>query len=272
MNLSKYKHTIKYLKNRKKNYAGRNNLGRITVAHQGGGHKQQYKQIIFKNFINHNYKNFITTFEYDPNRTSFIFKLCGISNQNFYNNMYKKLHYKYILAPQEIKILDNLEDSFSKKNSSKKIKKQFGNCYFLNELQVGDSIYNIQINNTKNCQFVRSAGTFATILIKTKKFATIKLPSGEVRNIPLIYKAFLGHVSNFLHYKKNLQKAGQSRWLNKRPTVRGVAKNPIDHPHGGNTSGGCHPVTPWARLTKGKPTRSKKLKNKFIITSYKKLK
>jgi len=211
MRLSKYKHNLNYLKNRKKNHAGRNNSGKITVAHQGGGHKQQYKQIIFKNFINQNYKNFITTFEYDPNRTSFIFKLCGISIQNFYNNMYKKLHYKYILAPQEIKILDTLEHQLLKKNSSQKIKKQFGNCYFLNDLQIGDIIYNIQINHTKNCQFVRSAGTFATILKKTEKFATIKLPSGEIRNIPLYYKAFLGLVSNGLYYKINIKKAGKSR-------------------------------------------------------------
>jgi len=136
--------------------------------------------------------------------------------------------------------------------------KQIGHRYSLDNLSVGDPIYNIEMYPQQGAQLVRAGGTSASILQKTKNFVTIKLPSGECRAIPKHCKAFFGSLTNEKHTQINWKKAGKSRWLNIRPTVRGVAKNPIDHPHGGNTSGGCLPVTPWAKLTKGKPTRSKK--------------
>lgn len=265
MLLSKYKKKIKYLQIRKKNKAGRNNTGRITVAHQGGGHKQIYKQIVLTNSLNQNFKNFIVGFNYDPNRTSHLAQICAISQKE---NFYLKT-YKYILAPQNLKILDTMNND-NVNIDTNLTTKQIGNCYLLKDLNIGDFIYNIQINKYKTAQLVRAGGTFATILQKNENFATIKLPSNEIRNVPLTYTAFLGNLSNQDHIKKSWKKAGKSRWLNIRPTVRGVAKNPIDHPHGGNTSGGCHPKTPWARLTKGKPTRSKKRKNSLILKTYKK--
>lgn len=257
MLLSKYKIKHKYLCNRKKKNAGRNNTGRITVAHQGGGHKQTFRQISFKP----TYKNgFVTAFEYDPNRTARLAKIC------FFENFQKK--YAYILAPQNLKILDIIENNTTEQNSLNIWKlstlKQVGSCYFLKDFSIGDYIYNIEINLKHGAQFVRAGGTSAVVLQKSNEHVTIKLPSGEHRLVPSNCKAFFGNLANENHLKVIWKKAGKSRWLNIRPTVRGVAKNPIDHPHGGNTSGGCHPVTPWARLTKGKPTRKKKI-NKLIL-------
>jgi len=239
---------------RKKKAAGRNNTGRITVNHQGGGHKQLYRQINF--FKNDNFGT-ITNIEYDPNRTAFIAKICF---QDVNNN----LTYNYIISPQKLKVLDVV---FTTEN-----KKQLGNFYFLKDFDVGDFIYNIELNPNKGAQIVRAAGAYAKIINKTELYSTIELPSGEYRLISNKCKACLGNISNENHRKVILKKAGRSRWLNKRPTVRGVAMNPIDHPHGGNTSGGRHPKTPWARLTKGVPTRSKKKKNKMILKSKKKKK
>jgi len=242
MLLSKYSLKKKYLIGKQKKCAGRNNTGRITVAHQGGGHKQSYRKIMFDHFLNTNYQNFITNFEYDPNRTAFLAKICAVSKTS---KNFKKINYKYILAPKTLKILDSLDNYLvDTKKTITTLSKQIGNYYFLNDLSIGDLIYNIQINNTKGHQFVRAGGTFAVILNKNAEYATIKLPSNEYRNVPLNFRACLGALSNSEHNKKSLKKAGKSRWLNRRPTVRGVAKNPIDHPHGGNTSGGCHPVTP----------------------------
>ncbi len=259
MLLSKLKKKEYYLLSRKKKTAGRNNRGRITVAHQGGGHKQLYRNISFEgNFSS----GIVTNFEYDPNRTAFLAKICFLKNN-------KKSFY-YVLAPQNLQILDPL---YNTTTDTKKIinpeditsTKYIGSCYFLSELAVGDSIYNIELTPTKGSQLVRAGGTFAIILQKTEDFILVKMPSGELRKIPSQCKAFLGALANDTHNKVIWKKAGKSRWLNIRPTVRGVAKNPIDHPHGGNTSGGCHPVTPWAKLTKGKPTRSKKKQNPLIV-------
>lgn len=258
MLLSKYKKKIYSLLNRKKKNAGRNNTGRITVAHQGSGHKQLYRKINFKeNFEKGN----VVNIEYDPNRSSFIAKICS---RDLNNN--KK--YYYILSPKNLKILDLITPTYlNKKNDNNQ--KQNGNFYFLNEFNVGDFIYNIELKPNKGGQIVRSAGTFAQVLQKNVDFITIILPSGEHRLVPSNCKACFGNVSNENHYNTLIKKAGRSRWLNKRPTVRGVAMNPIDHPHGGNTSGGIHPKTPWARLTKGRPTRSLKKNNKLILKSYK---
>ena len=238
-------------------------MGRITVAHQGGGHKRLFRQIDFKSSFK---KGFVTSFEYDPNRTARLAKIC------FLKNFQKK--YIYILAPKNLKILDIVENnSLEKKilepNSLEiwkpSILKQIGSCYFLKDFSVGDFIYNLEVKMNCGAQFVRAGGTSAIILQKSENFVTVKLPSGEHRLIPIYCKAFFGDLANENHAKIIWKKAGKSRWLNIRPTVRGVAKNPIDHPHGGNTSGGCHPVTPWARLTKGKPTRKKNKRNNLII-------
>lgn len=264
MLLSKNKHKIKYLFTRKVNRAGRNNTGRITVAHQGGGHKQSYRKITTSFFDS----AFVVGLEYDPNRSAYLAKICKLNNKN--------KQFSYVIAPQSLKILDKLEHSetslvngLDNQESKLTVAKQVGSCYFLHEFNIGDSIYNIKINANNPGQLIRAGGTYGTVLQKTSEFLTIKLPSGEHRLISTKYTAFFGNISNENHINLNWKKAGKSRWLNKRPTVRGVAKNPIDHPHGGNTSGGCHPVTPWARLTKGKPTRSKKKKNKLILKYYK---
>lgn len=265
MILSKYKKKIKYLFSRKKKAAGRNNLGRITVAHQGGGHKRLYRKILLGGKFP---PGIVINFEYDPNRSARIAKIC------YKENNIKK--YYYILAPQRLNILDNIGSSESFEivtNSTDQfqttVAKQVGSCYFLHEFNVGDFIYNIEILPNTGGQLVRAGGTSAIVLQKALFFLTVKLPSGEHRMISTKCRAFFGNLSNENHKNIIWQKAGKSRWLNIRPTVRGVAKNPIDHPHGGNTSGGCHPKTPWARLTKGKPTRSKKKINKLILKRYK---
>ena len=265
MLLSKYKKRIKYLISRKKNNAGRNNTGRITVAHQGGGHKRLYRNIVWGgNFPT----GTVVNFEYDPNRSSRLAKVCYLENN------VKKFY--YILAPKNLQILDIVEDSTRKdiyyalnNKNEITIAKKVGSCYYLNEFNVGNFIYNIELIPQKGAQVVRSGGTSAIVLQKSLFFLTLKMPSGEHRLISTKCKAFYGNLSNDEHKHVIWRKAGKSRWLNIRPTVRGVAKNPIDHPHGGNTSGGCHPVTPWARLTKGKPTRSKKKINKLIIKTHK---
>lgn len=264
MLLSKYKHKLNYLYNRKKKLAGRNNTGRITVFHQGGGHKQKFRLVNFNgNFLN----GIVTNFEYDPNRSARLAKVCYLKNN--------LKHFYYILAPQNIKVLDSIESSVNKEllieknNDEITNAKLVGSCYFLSEYAIGDYVYNVELTPNQGGQLVRAGGTSAVILQKTTDFVLIKLPSGEHRLVPAKCKAFFGNLSNENHTKIIWKKAGKSRWLNIRPTVRGVAKNPIDHPHGGNTSGGCHPVTPWAKLTKGKPTRSKKKVNSLIIKSRK---
>ncbi len=258
MLLSKYKTKIYSLLNRKKKNAGRNNTGRITVAHQGSGHKQLYRKVSFKENFD---QGSVVNIEYDPNRSSYIAKICSIDIQS-------NKKYYYILSPKNLKILDIITPTYLniKKDYNQK---QYGNFYYLNEFKVGDFIYNIELLPNKGGQIVRSAGTFAQILQKSNDFVTVSLPSGEHRLIPSNCKACFGNVSNEDHYNTIIKKAGRSRWLNRRPTVRGVAMNPIDHPHGGNTSGGRHHKTPWSRLTKGQPTRSWKKKNKMIIKSYK---
>ena len=254
MLLSKYKKKIPYLFSNLKKKAGRSNTGRITVAHQGGGHKQMLRIINFTEYSK--LKGNVIGIEYDPVRTSYIAKIMYILNNIKY--------YYYIICPQKLKILDSFNDF--ENNISDEIKyKQLGNFYPLKDYAVGDYIYNIELFSKKGGKLVRSAGTFAKILVKQDNFVTIQLPSGEHRKIKDDCLACFGVVSNEKHMHSIIGKAGKSRWLNRRPTVRGVAKNPVDHPHGGNTSGGRYHKTPWARLTKGVPTRIKKKINKLII-------
>jgi large subunit ribosomal protein L2 len=192
--LTKYKQKLKYLLTRKKKNAGRNNTGRITVAHQGGGQKQKYRQIKFDGNIS---EGFVSNFEYDPNRSAFLAKICCLKNN-------KKVFY-YILAPQNLKILDPIEDFQNnfiiKSKDDITSTKLTGNCYFLKDLAVGDFVYNIEIYPNTNAKMIRAAGTFGTILKKDDLFVTIKLPSNEIRLFSKDCKAFLGCLTNDSHTK-----------------------------------------------------------------------
>jgi len=225
---------------------GRNNQGKITVKHRGGGHKRLYRKISFKR--NKNIQGFVKGVEYDPNRSS---NIALIENQgNFF----------YILAPENLKVGDWIE---SGPNAAINI----GNSLPLKNIPLGSLIHNISLKPYSGGQLIRSAGTFAQLLQKNHgKYAKVRLISGEQRLIPLECEATLGIVSNVDYKNIKIGKAGRNRWLNKRPKVRGVAKNPIDHPHGGGegkTSGGRPSVSFTGRITKGKPTVKKK--NKYII-------
>jgi large subunit ribosomal protein L2 len=194
MILSKYKHRLKYLLNRKQKHAGRNNTGKITVAHQGGGHKQLYRKTITdRDKINFTFlKGIVTNFEYNPNSSSYLAKVC------FLQNNIKK--YYYIKAPKSLKILDNINHTLNKYPTKMSkgifIPKQVGNSYYLHEFRVGESLYNIELVPSKGGQLVRSAGVCATVLHKDNNFVLIKLPSGEHRLINKQCKAFFGNLSN----------------------------------------------------------------------------
>ena len=267
MLLSKFRDFYKITFSKKKT-GGRNNRGRITVAHKGGGHKRLYRPI--SNQVSS--PGFIFKMIYNPNRTA---HNAGLTTKG-----------QLITCPQNLKIFDivnNHENIYYDKNwISDENVKQVGSTYPIEFFNVGDYIHNIRIHsllknnnssikkNQINSWLVRSAGSFAEILEKTSDGVIIRLPSGEHRKIVSNSLASFGAVSNENHFNVSIKKAGRSRWLNKRPTVRGVAMNPIDHPHGGNTSGGRYHLTPWSRLTKGVPTRSLKKKNKMIIKRYNK--
>lgn len=249
--LSKIKSNTKYLKKSLKKNAGRNNSGKITVYHKGGGNKKIYKNINFGDIPG---DAIITNIEYDSNRTCYIAKVFCLSNKKYY----------YILAPRNIKILDIISKDLNLN--------QDGNRYPLSKFNVGDNVYNIELWPGKGGVLARSAGTSAQIVSKSVNHVVIGLPSKEHRMLSKHCKASLGNLSNENHKNIIIGKAGKSRGLNKRPTVRGVAMNPIDHPHGGGegkSSGGRPSVTPWGRYTKGQPTRSKKKNNKFIVKSRK---
>lgn len=220
---------------------GRNNQGRMTVRHRGGGHKRQYRIIDFKrDKIDIPAK--VARIEYDPNRTSFIALLHYADGEK-----------RYIIAPQRVKPGDVLQSG-----SNAEIKP--GNALPMRSMPMGTVIHNIEIKPGKGGQMARSAGNYAQLMGKEGKYAQLKLPSGEMRMVSLECMATVGMVSNSDHANTKLGKAGRKRWLGWRPHVRGVAMNPVDHPHGGGegrTSGGRHPVTPWGVPTKGKKTRKK---------------
>jgi large subunit ribosomal protein L2 len=195
MYLSKLKKKEYSLLSRKKKNAGRNNHGRITVAHQGGGHSQNYRNV---EFLGNFSSGIVTNFEYDPNRTAFLAKICFIKNN--------KKFFHYVLAPQNLQVLDplfNTTTDFTKIIDPEEITstKYIGSCYFLSELSVGDSIYSVEITPTKGAKFVRAGGTFAIILQKTDEFVLIKMPSGELRKVSTKCKAFLGALANDTHNK-----------------------------------------------------------------------
>ncbi len=233
----------------KKSKAGRNNTGRITVRHQGGGHKQHYRIVDFKR----NKDDIVATverIEYDPNRSA-----------NIALVLYADGERRYIIAPKGLKKDMSVV-------SGEKVDVAVGNCMPLRNIPLGTVIHNIEMKPKKGAQMIRSAGTFAQFVGKDNAYAIIRLRSGEMRRVLLDCRAVIGVVSNSEHNLKSLGKAGAKRWRGIRPTVRGVAMNPVDHPHGGGegrTSGGRHPVTPWGIPTKGYKTRKKKRSNKLIV-------
>lgn len=232
-----------------KKTGGRNSFGRITSRHIGGGHKQKYRIIDFRrNKIDIPAK--VASIEYDPNRSARIALL-----------NYSDGEKRYILAPLNLKVGDVVLAS-----SSADIKP--GNSLPLRAIPLGTIIHNIELKIGKGGQLARSAGTFAQLMAKEGKYAQVKLPSGEVRMVLLDCMATVGQVGNIDHENVTIGKAGRSRWLGRRPKVRGVAMNPVDHPHGGGegrTSGGRHPVTPWGIPTKGYKTRKNKTSSRFIV-------
>lgn len=233
------------LTKRLKRRGGRNNFGRITVRHQGGGHKRRSRLIDF-NFLNS--CGIISSIEYDPTRTSFV---AGCVNSETGKNF-------YTLLSQGLKV-----GSIVGKKKDNNPVFQVGQSSALRNFPLGSLLHSLELKKQKGSQISRSAGSFIKLIQKDFEsgMARVKLPSKKEITVPLDSFAVFGIVSNLAHRSKNLSKAGRSRWLGKRPSVRGVAMNPIDHPHGGGegkTSGGRPSVTPWGRLTRGKPT--KKLK------------
>ena len=230
---------------------GRNNYGRVTSHHRGGGHKRSYRKIDFKR-RKWDVEATIERLEYDPNRTAFIALI-----------KYADGELSYILAPQRIAAGDKVIAS-----AAADIKP--GNAMPLRAIPVGSIIHAIEMKPEKGAQIARSAGAYAQLVGRDGAYSIIRLNSGEQRLIHGNCMATIGAVSNPDNSNTNKGKAGRSRWLGRRPNVRGVAMNPVDHPHGGGegrTSGGRHPVTPWGKPTKGKKTRTNKTSGKFIMRS-----
>jgi len=233
-----------------KKSAGRNNKGRITSRHRGGGHKRAYRIIDFKrNKLNIPAKVF--SIEYDPNRT------CRIA----------LLHYadgekRYILAPDGLKVGETVV-------SGKDVEIKVGNSLKLNDIPLGSFVHNVELKPGKGGQIGRSAGTSLQVMAKDGDYARLKMPSGEIRLIHLECRATYGTVGNTDHFNISIGKAGRSRWMGIRPQSRGVVMNPVDHPMGGGegkSSGGGHPVSPWGQSAKGLKTRKKKsASNKYIV-------
>jgi large subunit ribosomal protein L2 len=238
----------------KKRTGGRNNTGRMTARHIGGGHKQRYRIIDWKR-NNFGIQGTVERIEYDPNRTAFI-ALVRFEGDDL----------RYILAPQRLSVGDKVI-------SGDKVDVKPGNAMPLKIMPVGTIIHNIEMKPGKGGQMIRSAGTFAQLVGRDQGYAQIKLSSGELRIVRGECIATVGAVSNPDHMNTNMGKAGRNRWKGRRPHVRGVVMNPVDHPHGGGegrTSGGRHPVSPWGQPTKGYRTRKNKTTDKYIIRRRKK--
>jgi large subunit ribosomal protein L2 len=233
----------------KKKTGGRNNYGRVTAWQRGGGHKQRYRIIDFKR-TKFDIEAKVERLEYDPNRTAYIALVEYTDGER-----------AYIIAPQRLKVGDTIV-------AGEKVDVKIGNAMPLKNMPVGTIIHNIEMKVGKGGQLARSAGTYAQLVGRDQGYAQIKLASGELRLVRGDCMATVGAVSNPDHMNESLGKAGRNRWKGKRPHVRGVAMNPIDHPHGGGegrTSGGRHPVTPWGKGTKGNKTRKNKTTDKLII-------
>ena len=228
---------------------GRNNNGRITVRHIGGGHKQHYRIVDFKR-LKDGIPAKVERLEYDPNRSA-----------NIALVLYADGERRYILAPKGLKAGDSIQSGVDAPIKA-------GNCMPLRNTPLGSVVHAIELKPGKGAQIARAAGTYAQLVAKDGAYVTLRLRSGEMRKIEADCRATLGEIGNSEHMLRSLGKAGASRWRGVRPTVRGVAMNPVDHPHGGGegkTSGGRHPVSPWGVPTKGYKTRSNKRTDKFIV-------
>jgi large subunit ribosomal protein L2 len=232
-----------------KNSGGRNSLGRMTARHRGGGHKRKYRLIDFKR-DKEGIPASVASIEYDPNRSSNIALLHYADGEK-----------RYILAPNKLQVGDHV---IAGPDAEIKV----GNAIPLRNIPLGTNVHNVELNVGHGGQLARTAGSYARLMAKEGKYAQIKLPSGEVRMVLLNCKATIGQVGNLDHENISIGKAGRNRWLGKRPRVRGVAMNPVDHPHGGGegkSSGGRHPVTPWGVPTKGLKTRKRKTSDRLIL-------
>jgi len=230
---------------------GRNNTGRVTSRHRGGGAKRLYRAIDFKR-RKFDVPATVERLEYDPNRTAFIALI-----------KYEDGELAYILAPQRLSVGDCVV-------AGDRVDVRPGNAMPLKNIPIGAIIHNIELKPSKGGQLARSAGAYAQLVGRDAGYAQVRLTSGELRMVQQDCLATVGAVSNPDHLNINLGKAGRSRHMGRRPVVRGVAMNPVDHPHGGGegrTSGGRHPVTPWGKPTKGRKTRSNRATDKFIIRS-----
>ena len=228
---------------------GRNNLGHITSRHRGGGHKRSYRIIDFKR-NKFDIPATVERLEYDPCRTSFIALL-----------LYEDGTYSYILAPQKLKVGDTVL-------SGERVDIKPGNAMRLKNIPVGTILHNVELKPGKGGQLARAAGMYIQLVERDWSQAQIKLSSGEIRCVPSECMASIGALSNPNHSNRQIGKAGGRRWQDRRPVVRGVAMNPVDHPHGGGegrSSGGRHPVTPWGKPTKGKKTRNNKRTESVIL-------
>ncbi|GFO71679.1 large subunit ribosomal protein L2 [Bathymodiolus japonicus methanotrophic gill symbiont] len=237
------------LLSKKTKSGGRNNNGRITTRHIGGGHKQSYRIIDFKR-NKMDIPGIVERLEYDPNRTA-----------NIALVLYKDGERKYIIAPKGVVAGQEI---IASENAPVKA----GNCMPLRNMPLGSVIHCVELKPGKGAQMARSAGTSAQLVAKEGAHVTLRLRSGEMRKVLADCKAVIGEVSNSEHNLRSLGKAGASRWRGVRPTVRGVVMNPVDHPHGGGegrTSGGRHPVSPWGTPTKGYKTRKNKRTDKMIV-------
>ena len=234
---------------------GRNNVGRITVRHRGGGHKRKYRVIDFKRNSKDGIPAKVERLEYDPNRSANIALICYTDGER-----------AYILAPKGLKTGDTVQTGIEAPIKP-------GNALPLKNIPVGSVIHNLEMKPGKGGQLARSAGTSIQYIGREGRYAQIRLRSGEMRKVLLECRATLGEVGNSEHSLRKLGKAGAKRWRGVRPTVRGVAMNPVDHPHGGGegrTSGGRHPCTPWGVPTKGYRTRRNKRSDHLIIRRRKK--
>lgn len=232
-----------------KRTGGRNNNGRVTSRHIGGGHKRRYRVIDFRrDKVDIPAK--VATIEYDPNRSSRIALLHYADGEK-----------RYIIAPEKINVGDEII-------SGERADIKPGNAVPLKNIPMGTLIHNVELKVGRGGQIIRSAGSYGQLMAKEEGYAQIRLPSGEVRKVLLECKATIGQVGNIDHENVSIGKAGRSRWVGKRPHVRGVVMNPVDHPMGGGegrSSGGRHPCTPWGVPTKGHKTRTNKSTDKYIV-------
>jgi large subunit ribosomal protein L2 len=243
---------VKTLTEGKSSKGGRNNRGRTTAFHRGGGHKRTYRLVDFRR-TRYDAVATVERLEYDPNRTAFI----ALIN-------YEDGEQAYIIAPQRLTAGDKVVSTLGQADVKP------GNAMPLERMPVGTIVHNVEMKPKKGGQIARSAGTYAQYVGRDQGWAILRLNSGEQRRVHGTCLATVGAVSNQDHANTSIGKAGRNRWLGKKPVNRGVTMNPVDHPHGGGegrTSGGRHPVTPWGKPTKGKKTRSNKATDKFIVRS-----